>query len=59
MVSVLATFYRLTLVEGESIIPIREELRQVRSNIGIHKIKHLDRLAVNFDNQFSVLEYIP
>ncbi|OAB37007.1 hypothetical protein PMSD_09385 [Paenibacillus macquariensis subsp. defensor] len=57
MVSELTIFYRLTLNEGKSIITIREELRQVRSNIDIHKIKHVDRLDVSFDIQFSVLEY--
>lgn len=57
MVSELATFYRLTLNQGRSIIPIREEIQQVRSYIGIQKIKHVDRLDVSFDIQYSVLEY--
>lgn len=57
MVSELATFYRLTLNQGKSIIPIREEIQQVRSYIGIQKIKHVDRLEVSFDIQYSVLEY--
>ncbi|BFH62528.1 sensor histidine kinase [Paenibacillus azoreducens] len=57
MVSELATFYRLTLNQGRSIIPIREEIQQVRSYIGIQKIKHVDRLDVSFDIHFSVLEY--
>ncbi|MCJ8012615.1 sensor histidine kinase [Paenibacillus sp. KQZ6P-2] len=57
MVSELATFYRLTLNQGRSIIPIREEIQQVRSYIGIQKIKHVDRLEVSFDIHFSVLEY--
>lgn len=57
MVSGLATFYRLTLNQGRSIIPIREEIRQVQSYIDIQKIKHVDRLDVSYDIQFSVLEY--
>lgn len=57
MVGELATFYRLTLNQGRSIIPIREEIQQVRSYIGIQKIKHVDRLDVSFDIQYSVLEY--
>lgn len=57
MVTELATFYRLTLNQGRSIIPIREEIQQVRSYIGIQKIKHVDRLDVSYDIQFSVLEY--
>ncbi|OME96729.1 MULTISPECIES: sensor histidine kinase [Paenibacillus] len=57
MVSELATFYRLTLNQGRTIIPIREEIQQVRSYIGIQKIKHVDRLDVSFDIQYSVLEY--
>ncbi|MEC0091773.1 sensor histidine kinase [Paenibacillus macquariensis] len=57
MVTELATFYRLTLNQGRSIIPIREEIQQARSYIGIQKIKHVDRLDVSYDIQFSVLEY--
>jgi len=57
MVSELATFYRLTLNRGRSIIPIRDEIQQVRSYIGIQKIKHVDRLEVDFDIHFSILEY--
>lgn len=57
MVTELAMFYRLTLNQGRSIIPIREEIQQVRSYIGIQKIKHVDRLDVSYDIQFSVLEY--
>jgi two-component system sensor histidine kinase YesM len=57
MVSGLATFYRLTLNQGRSIIPIREEIRQVQSYIDIQKIKHVDRLDVSYDIHFSVLEY--
>ncbi|WP_314586751.1 sensor histidine kinase [Paenibacillus terrigena] len=57
MVTELAMFYRLTLNQGRSVIPIREEIQQVRSYIGIQKIKHVDRLDVSYDIQFSVLEY--
>lgn len=57
MVSGLATFYRLTLNRGRSIIPIREEIRQVQAYIDIQKIKHVDRLDVSYDIQIAVMEY--
>ncbi|GIP32089.1 hypothetical protein J2TS4_12990 [Paenibacillus sp. J2TS4] len=57
MVSGLATFYRLTLNQGRSIIPIREEILQVQSYIDIQKTKHVDRLEVSYDIQLSVLNY--
>ncbi|WP_152394514.1 sensor histidine kinase [Paenibacillus guangzhouensis] len=57
MVTQLATFYRLTLNRGRSIIPIREEIQQVQSYVVIQKIKHVDRLDVSYDIQFSVMEY--
>lgn len=57
MVSGLATFYRLTLNQGRSMIPIREEIRQVQAYIDIQKIKHVDRLEVSYDLQLSVMEY--
>lgn len=57
MVLDLARFYRLSLSEGRSVIPIRDELEQVKAYLNIQKIKYGERMSVYFDVQPEVLEY--
>lgn len=49
MVSGLAKFYRLTLNEGRTMIPVEKELQHVQTYIDIQKIKYEDHLTFNFD----------
>lgn len=49
MVLDLAKFYRLSLNEGRTVIPIRNELEQVSAYINIQKTKFADGMQVFFD----------
>ncbi|UVI28790.1 sensor histidine kinase [Paenibacillus spongiae] len=57
MVNGLAAFYRLTLNQGKSMIPIHKEVEQVQAYIDIQKIKQMDRLEVSCDIPFPLLNY--
>ncbi|MFD0674648.1 sensor histidine kinase [Cohnella sp. GCM10027633] len=57
MVRRLATFYRLSLNEGRKIIPVYRELEQAQAYLDIEKIKHGDRLSIQFDVSADVFRY--
>ncbi|MCM3746325.1 sensor histidine kinase [Paenibacillus pasadenensis] len=46
MVKGLARFYRLTLNEGQVLIPMEKELEQVQAYLAIQKVKHADAFNV-------------
>ncbi|SDD18260.1 Sensor histidine kinase YesM [Paenibacillus sp. UNCCL117] len=55
MVSNLALFYRLSLNEGRTIIPVANELEQAKAYLDIQKVKYTDRLDVLFEIEPEVL----
>ncbi|WP_442951108.1 cache domain-containing sensor histidine kinase [Paenibacillus sp. 481] len=57
MVMDLAKFYRLTLNDGRSIIPVHKEFEQAGAYVAIQKIKYGDRLEVLFDVDSDVCSY--
>ncbi|MFC4778812.1 sensor histidine kinase [Paenibacillus sp. GCM10023252] len=54
MVMGLAKFYRLTLNEGKTLIPIMKELEQAKTYIEIQQIKYRDKLEVWYDIKAEV-----
>ncbi|RKN86190.1 cache domain-containing sensor histidine kinase [Paenibacillus ginsengarvi] len=57
MVMALAQFYRLTLSDGRTIIPIEDEWQQARAYIDIQRIKHKDKLDFSFRMDESIFEF--
>ncbi|XOK61835.1 sensor histidine kinase [Paenibacillus elgii] len=57
MVSNLALFYRLSLNEGRTIIPVANELEQAKAYLDIQKVKYTDRLDVLFEIDPELLRY--
>lgn len=57
MVVDLAKFYRLTLNEGRTIIPISNEVMQVEAYINIQKIRYGARMEVLMDIDPEILQY--
>ncbi|XEC92945.1 sensor histidine kinase [Paenibacillus tarimensis] len=57
MVMNLAKFYRLSLNEGQTIIPIYREIEQAQAYLDIQRIKYEDRLVVQFDVQAELARY--
>ncbi|WP_274364260.1 cache domain-containing sensor histidine kinase [Paenibacillus thermotolerans] len=57
MVLDLAKFYRMTLNEGRTIIPIEHEIEQVKAYIAIQKIKYEDRMTVSYEIDPDILQY--
>jgi two-component system sensor histidine kinase YesM len=57
MVMDLSKFYRLSLNEGRTIIPISKEVEQIKAYIDIQKTKYDKRMSVNFDIQPDILQY--
>ncbi|UKS25679.1 sensor histidine kinase [Paenibacillus sp. HWE-109] len=57
MVSNLALFYRLSLNEGRTIIPVANELEQAKAYLDIQKAKYTDRLDVLFEVDPAMLKY--
>ncbi|OBZ09457.1 sensor histidine kinase [Bacillus sp. FJAT-26390] len=57
MVLDLAKFYRLSLNEGRTVIPIRNELEQVSAYINIQKTKFADGMQVLFDVDPDILKF--
>ncbi|CAM3477601.1 sensor histidine kinase [Marinicrinis lubricantis] len=57
MVMDLAKFYRLTLNEGRTVIPIRDELEQVKAYLAIQKTKYDERMQVHYDIDPEILQY--
>ncbi|MEK8130771.1 sensor histidine kinase [Paenibacillus filicis] len=55
MVSNLALFYRLSLNEGRTIIPVANELEQAKAYLDIQKVKYADRLDVLFEIEPELL----
>lgn len=57
MVLELAKFYRLTLNEGRTMIPVPTEIEQANAYLEIQKIKYGDRLEVMFDFDTEIWPY--
>jgi two-component system sensor histidine kinase YesM len=57
MVMELAKFYRLTLNEGRTMIPVPTEIEQANAYLEIQKIKYGDRLEVMFDFDTAIWPY--
>jgi two-component system sensor histidine kinase YesM len=57
MVMDLAKFYRLSLNEGRTVIPVKHELEQVEAYINIQKTKFGDDMAVYYDINPEILQY--
>jgi two-component system sensor histidine kinase YesM len=57
MVLDLAKFYRLTLNEGRTVIPVEHEIEQVKAYIAIQKIKYEERMSVVFEIDPSILQF--
>lgn len=56
MVRDLATFYRLSLNEGRTVIPIASELEQAQAYVAIQEIKYKDRVHVIFDIEHEIVK---
>lgn len=57
MVLDLAKFYRLSLNEGRTVIPIRSELEQVQAYMNIQTTKFGDAVSVFYDIDPSIIHY--
>jgi two-component system sensor histidine kinase YesM len=57
MVMDLAKFYRLSLNEGRTVIPVKDELEQVKAYINIQKTKFESRMNVHYDIEPEILQY--
>ncbi len=57
MVRDLAKFYRLSLNEGRTVIPILSELDQAKAYVDIQKTKYEDRMDVFWDIDSSIARY--
>lgn len=57
MVLELAKFYRLTLNEGRTMIPVPSEIEQANAYLEIQKIKYGDRMEVMFDIDPDIWPY--
>ncbi|TCM97639.1 sensor histidine kinase YesM [Paenibacillus sp. BK033] len=56
MVMNLAKFYRLSLNEGQTIIPIGKEIEQVRAYMDIQQIKYGDRVRIDYTISPEIVE---
>lgn len=56
MVMNLAKFYRLSLNEGQTIIPIGKEMEQVRAYMDIQQIKYGDRVRIDYNISPEIVE---
>lgn len=57
MVLELAKFYRLTLNEGRTMIPVPAEIEQANAYLEIQKIKYGDRMEIMFDIDPDIWPY--
>jgi len=57
MVMGLAKFYRLSLSDGKTIIPIEKEIEQARTYVDIQKVKYGSRVEVDWEIDPAVLAY--
>ncbi|MEF2967125.1 histidine kinase [Paenibacillus sp. M1] len=58
MVLDLAKFYRLSLNEGRTVIPIRSELEQVQAYMNIQMTKFGDSVSVFYDIDPEIVKYV-
>ncbi|MDN4070642.1 histidine kinase [Paenibacillus vini] len=58
MVLDLAKFYRLSLNEGRTVIPIRSELEQVQAYMNIQTTKFGDSVSVFYDIDPEIIKYV-
>ncbi|MGO4108077.1 cache domain-containing sensor histidine kinase [Paenibacillus sp. YAF4_2] len=56
MVMNLAKFYRLSLNEGQTIIPIGKEIEQVKAYMDIQQIKYGDRVRIDYNISSEIVE---
>ncbi|WP_201007649.1 sensor histidine kinase [Paenibacillus glycanilyticus] len=56
MVMNLAKFYRLSLNEGQTIIPFGKEIEQVRAYMDIQQIKYGDRVRIDYNISPEIVE---
>lgn len=56
MIMNLAKFYRLSLNEGQTIIPIGKEIEQVRAYMDIQQIKYGDRVRIDYNISPEIVE---
>ena len=57
MVMELAKFYRLTLNEGRTMIPVHSEIEQANAYLNIQKVKYMERMDVMWDIDPEVWPY--
>ncbi|MFD3260590.1 sensor histidine kinase [Paenibacillus lentus] len=57
MVLDLAKFYRLSLNEGRTVIPIRHELEQAEAYINIQRTKYGDKVTISYDLDPAIVRY--
>ncbi|MNJ40466.1 Sensor histidine kinase YpdA [compost metagenome] len=58
MVLDLAKFYRLSLNEGRTVIPIRHELEQAEAYLNIQRTKYGDKVAISYDLDPEIVRYV-
>ncbi|RCX20481.1 two-component system sensor histidine kinase YesM [Fontibacillus phaseoli] len=58
MVLDLAKFYRLSLNEGRTVIPIRSELEQVQAYMNIQTTKFGDSVSIFYDIEPEIINYV-
>mgnify|MGYP001476117390 CR=1 FL=1 len=58
MVLDLAKFYRLSLNEGRTVIPVRSELEQAEAYINIQTTKFGDAVSIYFDIDPEIIKYV-
>jgi len=57
MVLDLAKFYRLSLNEGRTLIPVRSELEQAEAYMNIQKTKFGDAVTIDYDIDPAIVKY--
>ncbi|MFX3634866.1 MAG: sensor histidine kinase [Candidatus Pristimantibacillus sp.] len=57
MVMNLAKFYRLSLNEGQTIIPIYKEIEQVQAYMDIQQIRYGNRVDIHYDVDPAIINY--
>ncbi|WP_110931693.1 cache domain-containing sensor histidine kinase [Paenibacillus bouchesdurhonensis] len=58
MVLDLAKFYRLSLNEGRTVIPIRHELEQAEAYLNIQRTKYGDKVTISYDLDPEIVRYV-
>lgn len=57
-INALAKYYRLTLNKGRDIIPIMDEIEQVKAYLDIQKIRFGDKFKATFDIDENLCQYM-